>query len=280
MSELLLAVAVTIAGLAYWHGLQRLWTRAGPGRVTRPWQAACFAAGLLTLLVAGTGPLDHLAAERLWGHMVQHVVLLAVAAPLLVLGNPVPTLLWTLPAHRRERAAAVFRRVARTHARAAGWSVLVAGALALQSVAVWAWHVPAAYEAALASEWTHGLEHISFVGAALFFWWAVTGACRRSLYGPGVVAVFLVALQGTVLGVFMTLARSPWYPAYAVAAGSGQAALEDQQLAGVIMWGPGGALYLLAAVALFAAWLGGHGGRGEKARTESGVLVSGAPVGR
>ncbi|MDQ4134460.1 MAG: cytochrome c oxidase assembly protein [Actinomycetota bacterium] len=280
MSELLLVVAVALAALAYWCGLQRLWDRAGPGRVTRTWQAACFAAGLATLLVAATGPLDHLAAERLWGHMVQHVLLLAVAAPLLVLGNPLPTLLWALPARRREQAAAVSRRVAHTHATAAGWSMFVAGALAVQSVALWAWHAPGPYQAALASDWVHGLEHFSFLGAALLFWWAVAGARRRSLYGPGVVAVFLVALQGTLLGVFMTLARSPWYPTYAVPARSGQTPLEDQQLAGVIMWGPGGALYLLAAVMLFAAWLGGQGGHGEKARAETGVLVRGAPVGR
>jgi cytochrome c oxidase assembly factor CtaG len=165
------------------------------------------------------------------------------------------------------------------HAQAIGsrWLVWVAVALVVQTVALWTWHVPGPYEAALGSEWVHGLEHVSFLAAAMLFWWTVVGARRRSRYGIGVVAVFVMALQGTLLGVFMTFARTPWYPSYAGPAHVGLTPLQDQQVAGVIMWGPGGALYLVAALALFVAWLGGQE---ERVPAAAPALAGAAPVGR
>ncbi len=224
--------------------------------MARPGPAVAFATGLAAVVVVLATPLDHLAGERLWAHMVQHVVLVAVAAPLLVLGRPVPTLVWALPPAARASASRWSRRLARSHSHPAGWLVWATGALALHSVNHWAWHAPGPYEAALRSEWVHALEHAGFLGTGLLFWWAVLGARRRALYGAGVLITFFAALQGTALGAFMTMAATPWYPAYTRVTGTGLTPLEDQQVAGVIMWGPGGLVYALAAVLLFAAWIG------------------------
>jgi putative membrane protein len=84
----------------------------------------------------------------------------------------------------------------------------------------------------------------------VFLWWTLLHVSRARL-GIGVIALFFAALPGTALGVLMTFARTVWYPVY----GTGPAALGDQQLAGVVMWAVGNTIYLIAAVALFAAWL-------------------------
>ena len=249
--------AVGLSGWAYARGLRRLWVRAGSGRVVHGWQGGCFAAGLLVLAGVLATPFEHLAEEYLWAHMVQHLALEAVAAPLLVLGNPLSVLPWALPDRVRRPTLPWGRRLSRRHARPASWAAWAVASLVVQTVTLWAWHAPGPYQAALRSVWVHGLEHASFLATALVFWWAVVGARRRSLYGPGVLVTFGAALQGSLLGVLMALASRPWYPVYARASGhdGGLTALEDQQVAGVIMWGPGGMLYALAAVLLFAAWI-------------------------
>lgn len=242
---------------AYGAGVRRLWARSGRGRVVHRWQAAVFATAMVLLVVTTVGPLAHAADERLWPHMVQHLLLVSVVAPLVVLGNPVAAMVSVLPA-RAGRQASWWRRLSRSHNRPVGWAAWAAAALVVSTVTLWAWHAPGAYQAALRSWWLHGLQHLSFLGTALFFWWAVIGARRRSLYGPGVLFVFVAALQGTLLGAVMALASRPWYPVYGRLAEGGLTPMEDQQVAGVIMWGPGGAIYALAAVLLFAAWLGGQ----------------------
>lgn len=246
-----------VAAWAYGRGLRRLWARAGAGRVTSPGQAACFFAGLAAVVVVLVPPVEHLAGERLWGHMVQHVVLVAVAAPLIVLGNPLATLSWALPDGMRRPLSPGSRRLTRSLVSHHGaWA---AAALGAHTAALWAWHVPGPYEAALRSEALHVLEHASLFATALVFWWVVVGSRRRALYGPGVLVTFAAALQGSALGGLMTLAAEPWYPSYATRGGGGGGGgltpLEDQQVAGVVMWGPCGAIYALAAVLLFAAWI-------------------------
>lgn len=247
-------VSVVVVGWAYGRGLRRLWRRVGPGRVTRPWQAACFGGGLVAVVVVLVPPFERLAGERLWAHMVQHVGLVAVAAPLLVLGNPMRTLPWVLPARWRRQAASLGGRL--SVGSASHYPALAGLALVLHTVALWAWHVPGPYEAALRSEPLHALEHATLFWTAVLFWWVVVGSRRQALYGPGVLVTFAAALQGSALGALMTLATSPWYRSYHRAGGpGGLTPLEDQQVAGVVMWGPGGAIYALAAVLLFAAWI-------------------------
>ena len=245
--------AAALTGWAYARGSSRLSARTGR---RHPWQTVSFAAGLATLVLVLATPLDHMAEERLWAHMLQHVGLVVVAAPLLVLANPLPALMWAFGPQVRGAVGPWWRRLSRSHAHPTGWVAWAVATLALHTATLWAWHAPGPYQAALRSQWLHSFEHGSFLATGLLFWWAVLGARRRSLYGPGVLATFAAALQGSALGAFMTLASRPWYAVYSGRAG-GLSALEDQQVAGVIMWGPGGVAYLLAAVLLFAAWLGG-----------------------
>ena len=277
MPDPVVLIGVVVVAWAYARGFRRLQERTGRRHVGR---AVAFGAGLVVVVVMLSVPVEHAAMDRLWAHMVQHEVLVTVAAPLLILGNPLPALMWALPAGSRKAVAPWWRKLSRSHARPTGWAAWAITAFLVQTFALWAWHAPDLYEGALRSEWVHSLQHASFLGTALFFWWAVIGARRRSLYGGAVAVNFAAALQGVALGAFMTFAGRVWYPFYAERTGGNLTPLEDQQVAGVIMWGPGGAAYLVAAVILFMAWLGGDeaGEESGPRRQVSGRVSAEVPV--
>jgi len=216
-----------------------------------------FAAGLVSLFAALISPLNGLAAALASAHMVQHLALVLIAAPLLVLGAPLVPLLWALPQPMR-RALGGWWKQARALRRA--WYALRRPVVAwwLHAVAMWTWHLPSLYQAALGSEFLHALEHGCFFGTALLFWRALfpAGKSGRLSYGAGLLYVFATGMQSGVLGALLTFAPTPWYPAYgASVAAWGLTPLEDQQLAGLIMWVPGGLVYIHVAVVLFMAWL-------------------------
>jgi putative membrane protein len=240
--------ALTLLAVAYAVGVDHAWDRAGRGRVIRVEQVGAFVAGLLALLIATVGPLDARAHVSLTAHMAQHVLLLMVAAPLLVAGAAVPALLWALPARPRRHALAGWRRLARSHG-GLGWMAWTAGAIVVQSAAMWLWHLPGPFQAALRHPVLHGAEHLTLVVTAMVFWWAAA-AGRRDRLGAAVLAVFIAALPGTGLGAALTLANHPWYGMY-IRPG----ALADQQMAGVVMWAVGGFVYVIAAAVLFARWM-------------------------
>jgi len=246
VAELAVVAALAGAGWAYATGLSRAWRSAGRGRLVHLSQARNFAAGELVLAVALLPPLATSAHESLTAHMVQHVLLLVVVAPLLALGAPLPTLLWALPAGWRERGSAAWRRALRSHGRS--WAAWVGGALLVQSLVMLAWHAPVLYQAAMHHEVLHVVQHVSYLATATAFSWAVgLGSAHR--HGAAVPVLFVAALPGTALGAALTLAGSPWYSEYP--------SLADQQLAGVVMWGFAGVAYVLAAACLFGIWLAG-----------------------
>lgn len=261
----LVLVGLVGAGAAYAAGVRRLWgagrrRRVGPGRV------ACFFAGLAVVAVALLSPVEALAERVLWGHMLQHVLLVLVAAPLIVVASPGLPVLYALPAGDRRRVVAWSAR-----SRLASSFRLVARPVPAWLVAtsvLWAWHVPSLYQAALESAWIHGLEHATLLGTALLFWWvALDPASRRRMaQGSEVLYVFTAGLAGSALGALLTFADVALYPAYgSSAAALGLTALQDQQLAGVIMWIPAGLVYLGAAAALFVSWLRAEEGRAARA---------------
>jgi putative membrane protein len=131
-------------------------------------------------------------------------------------------------------------------------------AWALHGLAIWVWHVPALYELAVRNEAVHALQHAMFVGTAALFWWGmVYGRYGRAGYGAAVFYVFTTTVHTGLLGAILTLAHSPLYPEYAAtAAAHGMDPLEDQQLAGLIMWVPAGLVLTMLGIALFVAWLG------------------------
>lgn len=264
-------LAVFLLGLTSWlyaRGLAELWRRAGGRKGIRGWEAACFGAGWLTLVIAIVSPLHPLGEMLFSAHMAQHEVLILVAAPLLVLGQPLVAFLWALPAAARSRVAAW------TSARpvAATWRTLTAPLMVflIHGIALWIWHAPVLYQAALEREAIHLLQHASFFGTAALFWWAlIHGRYGRIGYGVAVFYVFATALHSGVLGALLTFAPRVWYPFYAErSAAWGLTALEDQQLAGLIMWVPSGAVFVAVGLALFAAWLGEAERRATLSQTE------------
>jgi putative membrane protein len=175
--------------------------------------------------------------------MVQHQVLMLGAAPLIVLGWPPPRWLRGLGSPGRR----LLRWRPTRGAWRAGTSVL--GAWVLQALTLWAWHAPAFFDAALETPPLHALEHASFLLTAVLFWGSLLHPGAAG-YGAAVASTFTTALHTGALGALLTFGPTPRYAAY-----GGPGALEDQQLAGLIMWIPSGAILVAAGVGLAAAWL-------------------------
>jgi putative membrane protein len=249
------ATALVASGVVYAGAVWRLWRRAGVGRGARWRDVTCFAAGWAVLLVALVSPLDALSDLLFAAHMTQHELLMLVAAPLIVLGRPLAVLPWLLPRALRHR----LRRVQQPSLMAA-WRRLTAPVtvLVLHGLIVWIAHVPSLFEAALAHDGVHAMQHLLFFWSAALFWWAlVHGRYGRLGYGVSVLFVFATALHTSALGALLTFSPTVWYPTYRdTASGSVGGALGDQQLAGLLMWIPAGALFTLIGLALFGAWIG------------------------
>jgi cytochrome c oxidase assembly factor CtaG len=253
--QIAVAVPLFLAGGLYCRGLHRAWRRAGPGRGVRRNEALAFGAGLVVLAVMLALPLHVLGRLHFAPHMLEHGLLTLVAAPLLAAGRPGLPYLLGLPWPWRARVGRFFanERVRRC------WRKLVhpGVAWALHGGALWLWHAPLLFEAALESEAVHYLQHLTLLATALLFWASLLP--RRADTKSRIVAVFSLfttSIHATLLGALLTLSPTVWYARYAGAEGpGGLSALEDQQLAGLIMWVPFGVVYVAAALALLAAVL-------------------------
>jgi putative membrane protein len=230
---------------------------SGPRRPVDTRRAWCFAAALAALGVALVSPLDALSGALASAHMVQHLLLLLVAAPLLALSAPASAILRGSPLAVRRASGRWRRRLGLTHGNLA--VLHHPAAVWLLSVGVlWFWHAAAPYDAALDNEFLHVLEHASFLVTAVLFWHAVIGVrgAARVSGGLDVLLVFAMAMQSVFLSALLTFARTPWYSGYATTTASwGLDPLADQQVAGVIMWIPAGGIYLAAALVLLVTWI-------------------------
>ena len=243
-------VSVLAIAVLYGVGAWRLWRIAGSAHVVSRAEVAAFYAGILTLLVALCSPLDAVADTLFSAHMLQHVLLIAVAAPLAVLGAPLLPFMWAFPRRVRVGAGRTWNAIGLRKGGAA--LARPVPAWGLHTVALWAWHLPGPYSAALASAPIHALEHICFYTTALLVWWVAL----RPLRGRGGIGGSLFVLIGTLvqsgaLGAILTFSGTPWY--YAQSAGAGAwhlTALEDQQMAGLIMWIPASFFYLIGILAV------------------------------
>lgn len=249
-------LGLAIAMIGYAIGVRRLWQTAGTARGIARWRTVAFGGGMLTLVVALVSPLDALGSALFSAHMVQHLLLLTVAAPLLVLGDPLQAAVWILPLGARRRVTAAWKRVPGARATVAALTRPIVVWVAAAAV-LWFWHLPAAYDWALDHEAVHALEHASFLGVSFVFWWLLfRPAGARLDRGAGILYVFTMGIQGSALGAVLAFARSPWYPGHAPwTAAWGLTPLADQQLAGLIMWIPTGLIYLAVAAVLFVQWL-------------------------
>jgi putative membrane protein len=230
---------------------------SGPRRPIDTWRARCFTAALVALGLALLSPLDALSNALASAHMVQHLLLLLVAAPLLALSAPASAILRGSPLALRRASGRWRRRLGLTHGNlgvlrhpAAVWLLSVG--------IIWFWHAAAPYDATLDNQLLHVLEHASFLVTAVLFWQVVVGVrgAARVSGGLGVLLVFAMAMQSVFLSVLLTFARTPWYSGYAqTTAPWSLDPLTDQRLAGVIMWIPAGGIYLVVALALLVTWI-------------------------
>jgi len=223
-----------------------------------PWRAVSFAAGLATIVIALDSPLDGYADSLFWAHMSQHVLLLTVAPPLVLLGRPWPRMWRAIPSPARVG-------VGRTLS-ASPWAAPVRAlarpipAWILFNVTVLAWHIPGAYNATLSSGAIHDLEHAMFFFTGLLFWARVVdpGPLRPRLNWLARAGYVIGAMVvGWGLAITLVLVPEPIYSHYALLAHrpGGISALTDQQLAAGIMWVPGSLSYGIAMFLSFYRWL-------------------------
>ena len=252
-------LSLVLSAWLYVASQRELRLRAGLRRSVLNWRAISFSAGLIALFLALVSPLDALSAALFSAHMLQHMLLIVIIPPLLLLGVSPASFLLAF-------ASPVQRKLGQWWHRSrwlrAVWRVLTQPivAWALNVLTVWVWHVPRLYQTALENEALHTVVHLGFVGTSLLFWWTITHAGTRLGRGdPGILALFTMALQGGLLGALITFAPTPWYTTYALTTQPwGLSPLEDQQLAGAIMWIPVGLIYTVAALILFIthlAWI-------------------------
>jgi cytochrome c oxidase assembly factor CtaG len=258
-------VAPIAAALVFFTlGWVRLHARAGQGGPRLRRQALFFYGGMAILALAVISPLHDAGRRSFTAHMAEHELMMLVAAPLLVLSRPLAVMLWAFPTGGRQALAGL----ARQRTLAGSWRGLHDPALAtlLQAAALWLWHAPALFDRALQSEGWHIFQHVSFMVAALVFWSSMLD--RRRGVGQAVVGLFATSLVSGALGAFMAVSQSPWYQGYADLGLTpyGLTPAEDQQLAGVLMWVPGGLVHAIAALALLAPLLRSRPG-GADART-------------
>ena len=231
----------------YAIGVAHVWRRAGVGRGIGMRAAMCFASGCVLLAGAIFSPLDAAAQNNFAIHMVQHELLMVVVAPLLVLGRPLGAWSWAFSMSTRVRIGKTLRAPSLRSA----WGALTTPltAWSLHAIALWGWHAPVLFRAAAADEMLHALQHATFLFTALLFWWAVLGrSSMRS--GSALLMLFTTMVHSGALGALLAFSPANWYARDAIGI------LDEQQLGGLIMWIPGGAVYLLAALAIAYRLLG------------------------
>lgn len=236
--------------------------RSGAGRLVPRSRAVCFAGGLAALVVAVDGPPDAFAESSFSMHMVQHLLLQMVAAPLLLLGGPIFLLLRAdLPWFRRRVLVRVLRcRPVRvlTHP---------VTALALFIVVLVGTHLTGIYELALQRESVHEIEHLAYLLTALLFWWPAIGVdpAPNLISHPGRVLYLMISMPvPAFLGVAIANAGTVLYPTYAHATPWGTSALADQQAAGTLMWVAGTFTTVPALGTVVMRWLDEESRRGSR----------------
>jgi putative membrane protein len=247
-----LVVPLYLTGIAFFLGTRNLWRAAGAGRGVRYKHVAVFWAGWLVLALALASPLHWLGEHLFAAHMIEHELLMIVAAPLFAYARPSNAIIWSLPASFRPSVGSVINSAPML----AIWSIIghPLSATILHGAALWLWHAPVLYTLALSNEAVHRIEHLSFFFTGLLFWWTLLygrGAQRgeRVRDAAAIGCLFLTLLHSGILGALLTLSPRVWYPAQVLySADFGLSPLEDQQLAGILMWVPMGTVYTAAAL--------------------------------
>ena len=251
----LILASLGLAVYGYIRGLLRL-NSAARARLFGGLRYAAFTAGIVTLFSALISPFDTLDDQLFSAHMVQHLVLLMIAPPLLILGRPALACFWAFPLPGRRAIGRVWIRSGLKHAVDLVMSPIFVWLLC--SAALWFWHLPGPYGWALGSESVHAFEHVCFFLTSLMFWSLVLEPLgrRRMDYGSTLLFVATFGVQTGLLGALLTFAGRPLYAAHlSTTAAWGLTPLEDQQLAGLIMWIPASLIHLTTLGVLFVVWM-------------------------
>lgn len=244
----LILLSIGLVAIVYARGLCRIRRRAKRAS-TELWRAPAVGSGLVIPILALQSPIGTYDNRLFSIHMLQHMLLVLGAAPLLLIGAPLLPLLWGLPDQERRGVGRLLRGRGPLHGF--GHRItqpLVAEVLFLGTLAVW--HLPVLYDTAQGHSIAHNLEHALLLGTALLFWWPLlpsTDASKRMGHGLAVVYLAAAAVDGTVIGALLTFSSEPLYATYRLAPRIAElSVLQDQQLAGLIMWVPSGLVYLSA----------------------------------
>ena len=271
-----------VAEILYFRGwfvfVKEEWARGAAGRrtavsldgfqvATIAWDSwllrgVYFFAAVLMALVGDSRLVDYFSGRLFWVHMVQHLFLLVVIAPLLVASAPLLPMWYGLP----ERARRLLSRLARSKAAkpfyfAGRWLRQPAVSSLLLMVGMWVWHWPMLYDLTLTNETIHDwCEHLTFISVSVLFWTQVIPSsplAPRAGYIGRLACLGFAIIQNVVLAVLLAFSTTPLYAPYAhmVAAPGGFTALADQQLGAGIMWTFGDVPFLIAVCAIILQWL-------------------------
>ncbi len=249
-----LVAGALLAMVACWIWVVRRVARLHPDHPVAPARTAAFLGGVAAIAVALLSGIERYDTTLFSVHMVQHLLLIVVAAPLIALAAPVTQVLRAASPHARRRWLLPIlhsRAVASVGHPVVAWLTF--------TLVLWLSHFSPMFDLALEDDGIHRLEHALFLGSALLFWWPAVAAdpARRRLPYPVRTLYLLLQLPvNSFLGMAITFATAPLYPHYAgLGAPYGVAALADQQLAGGIMWFAGDVVFIVAVLVVVAAWM-------------------------
>jgi putative membrane protein len=250
-------LAAFLLGVWLWYvlGCWRMHQEQVLRRILGTCGPLAFAGGMAILLIALASPLDILAAQLFSVHMTQHMLLLVIAPPLLVWGRPALAWQWVFAPRGR-------RILARWWHRARGWRRSLENlqhpwpGWTVASLTLWIWHIPALYALALRSPALHAFEHVCFLLSACAFWSPIMQVkpAHRAHAATLLLTIATFALHSGLLGALITFSQALLYHPPFHSSGT-LTPLEDQQLAGLIMWIPAGFVYLAAFALVFVRWM-------------------------
>lgn len=248
------AVLLLLIGLCFFRGSRIISRRVTSKREQYRRQRVRFWLGWLVLAVALVSPLDVMGEQLFSAHMVQHELLMMVAAPPLIASRPEQAILlggskftasfmhlFTL------RSPVILRFYRRMTDPLPAWCIHFAG--------LWIWHLPPLLNASLSNEWVHSFQHITFLLIAWVFWYSIFRLDRTSSL-TAVMSLFLTGIHASLLGALLTFSPVIWYSPYASTTFQwGLTPVQDQQLGGLIMWMPAGIIFIAAALTTMAKLL-------------------------
>lgn len=255
LDEIILG-SLAILTIFYLKGLQNLKIEASSVGTPGPYRIASFFLSLFFLVIALISPLVELSNQLSYAHMIQHMILMMVAAPLFVMSAPMYVLMWSLPRSWKDKARPLLKWLyGYRSGRYFFWQPAILWLT--YALILWVWHIPQFYEAALKNQWLHDFQHISFFVASCLFCRVLLDPFERLKLrqGQAIIYLFGTSVHATLLGALMTLSPRIWYGHYeSTTLIWNYSALEDQQLAGLIMWMPACTVYLVMMVVVFMKW--------------------------